>query len=132
MPEGATEVVLPGDARARVEMEAALLKLERGALVAVRSEHPGSWWRMRRFLGRAGLRLEREYVALPGLDGPGYLVEADRASFRHFFSRMLFMPGGGWTTVAPARWLAGAASMPGLWRVGAGLATSRLAVARRA
>ncbi len=132
VPEDAQEVELPGDARARNDLAARLHRLEHGALVAVVGDQAGSWWGMRVLLGRAGLRLEREYLALPGLDSPGYLVEADHASFRHFFSQLLYMPSGGWVKVSQARLLARVASMPVLWRVGAWLAPSRLAIARRA
>ena len=127
MPAGATEVVLPAQRSAVDELRS----LEPGSLVAVRDARPASWWRARSFMAQAGLRAEKEFVAVPGFDGPGFLVEADGSAFRHFFSRVLYVPGGRWLKVVAARLAAHLASTGLGWRIASAVAPARVVIARR-
>jgi hypothetical protein len=64
----------------------------------------GSHWRCRRFARAAGLRPAREFVGIPSLRPPGYLVETSPAAMEHFWTRIAAVPGG-----AGIRWLAACA-----------------------
>jgi hypothetical protein len=131
VPAGAVELDLPRKSWEHRVVLGQLRCLAADSVVALRSDAMGSAWKSRSLLGRAGLRLEREYVALPGFDGPGFLIEADHSAFRHFFLEQIAVPSGAWVDVFLVRLLSRLASTAGMWRIAASLARARLVIARR-
>jgi hypothetical protein len=131
VPAGALELDLPRQTWEKRVVAGRVRCLAADSVVALRGDVLGSSWRSRSFLQRTGLRLEREYVAFPGFDGPGFLIEASHSSFRHFFRQQIAMPSGGSFKVMVVGVLSHLASTGALWRLAASLARARLVIARR-
>jgi len=131
VPSEATELEIPGNGGSRRDAVDRLRSLDRGALVALRDARPASWLRTRSFIASAGLRLEKEFVAIPGFDSPGFLVEDNRLAFRHFFTRVLYVPTGDWRGVVGAGLAARLAAGWLGWRIAAALAPARIVIARK-
>lgn len=84
---GAVRVEL-GRRAPRGHLEVAL----RGTEVVVSASAPGALRRCRTFARRAGIQVEREYLALPSAAAPCYLVEDASAPVRFFLERVLAPP----------------------------------------
>jgi hypothetical protein len=93
-PDGAVRIELPRSSRARHVAEQRCAGLPSGAVVVLVDARPGSRRRIRRWAGRAGVRLSREYLALPSLRRPAYLVEDAPQSIAYFASAIMTVPPG--------------------------------------
>jgi hypothetical protein len=89
----------------------------------------GPWrWALAR---RAGLALEREFVAVPSIRAPLFLVERGAHTRSYFARRLLAVPPGVTLGFGP---LSAALRVAGRWPVGVGLASAacgRVALWRR-
>jgi hypothetical protein len=72
----------------------AVAALPAGTPVVMACSAPRAIRRCRSFASAAGIVLEREYLALPSADAPGYLVEDTPSSFGAFLESVLFAPPG--------------------------------------
>jgi hypothetical protein len=110
-PPGSVPVRVPGRAPARRRLARRVAGLPSGTPVVITDRGPWSSRRSRRFARRAGVRLEREYAALPSLRLPAYLVEREPETVRYFCRALLAAPPGAGPTAAAAagvaRWVAG-------------------------
>jgi hypothetical protein len=68
--------------------------LPSGTPVVLVSPGPAAGRRCRSFASRAGIRLERDYLAFPAAARPAYLVENEDAPVRAFMSSVLVAPPG--------------------------------------
>jgi hypothetical protein len=66
--------------------------LPAGTPVVLFGSAPGALRRCRAFAERAGLKLEREYLAFPSARAPAYLVEDAPASRQAFAGKVLVVP----------------------------------------
>jgi len=67
-------------------------ELATGSPVVVRASAPGATRRCRRFATRAGIGVDRVYLAFPSATSPAYLVEDAAAPIRLFVSSVLVTP----------------------------------------
>jgi hypothetical protein len=68
--------------------------LEAGTPVVLLSPAPGASRRCRSFAARAGIRLDRDYLAFPSAATPAYLVANEVAPVRAFLRSVLVAPPG--------------------------------------
>lgn len=66
--------------------------LPAGTPVVLLGSPPGAIRRCRRLAAKAGIELEREYLAFPSAESPGYLVEDAPAPVRTFVKKVLVAP----------------------------------------
>jgi hypothetical protein len=105
------------------------LALPMGTPVVLLARAPGAAGRCRRFAARAGIELEREYLAFPSAARPGFLVEDAPAATRFFLETLPPPPR---PLVGPVVEAAiGAIRLLGPWRLLRGLSPGRVAVGRR-
>jgi len=130
-PPDAVRIDLPRSRAARRALVGRVRALPVGSAVVLRDGVLASRWRCRRFAARAGVRVERQYVALPSARSPAFLVEDGRRPLGYFCSAVLSVPPGVALLAAPAGLLAHAAA----WLARAGLvgaiAPGRVAVGWR-
>jgi hypothetical protein len=91
-PPGSVVVAVP---RGRAASRAAAVVargLAAGTDVVVEVDGWGAWMRCRRFLRRASLSVEREFVAIPSLQRPAFRVEDSPVARAHFASTLLTTP----------------------------------------
>jgi hypothetical protein len=86
-PAGAIPVRVP-HGRNR-ELEARVRSLPTGTSIVLSATAPGARRRCRALARRAGIAIEREYLAVPSATAPGYLIEDARAPIRFFVDRVL-------------------------------------------
>jgi hypothetical protein len=89
-PAGAVRIELRG-AGAHGEAER-IRRLPLGTPVVLSASGPTATRRCRAFAGRAGLRLEREFLAIPTARAPGCLVEAAPGTVDTFVQAFLVAP----------------------------------------
>jgi hypothetical protein len=78
--------------RQSTELEARLRSLPEGTPVVLSASAPGASRRCNALATRAGIEVERRYLAFPSATAPAYLVEDARASVRFFLERVLAPP----------------------------------------
>lgn len=93
-PPGAVAIQLPGSRRRVKDVRCRLLSLPAGAPVVLRADSLGAKARCRRLLSSARVRIEREYIALPSSQAPGYLVQDSPAGLGYFFHSVVSIPAG--------------------------------------
>jgi hypothetical protein len=129
-PPGAVEVPVPRSAKRTRSLAHSIRELPAGTPVVVLAPAPGAARRSRAFAARAGVQLEREYLAFPSAAAPGFLIEDAPATVRAFLDAFL---------VAPPRPVLSTAidAVLGLlravrpWRLVRALAPGRVVVGRR-
>jgi hypothetical protein len=129
-PPGAMQVSLPRSAARRRALTGTVRKLPLGTPVVLLASAPGASWRCRAFAVRAGLQLERGYLAFPSAAAPGYLVEDAPATVRAFVDAFLVAPPLPLLSMVVD---AGVALLRALspWRAVRALAPGRVVVGRR-
>jgi hypothetical protein len=93
-PPGATRIELGRSRAARREQERAVRELPPGTPVILSTPGPGSARRCRRFAARVDVALEREFLAVPSITAPAYLVEDAREPVDVFLTTVLVTPPG--------------------------------------
>lgn len=131
-PGDAVPIDVPRSERARRKVQERVYAFPIGTAVVLRDAAPGSRWRCQRFAGRAGLKLERMYLALPTVSAPAYLVQDNPASVAYFCSAILTVPPGLTRLAGPVEALLRLIRLLSPWRVVAALIPGRVAVGRRA
>jgi hypothetical protein len=91
-PPGAVEVPMPRSAARRRRLADDIRELPAGTPVVVVTPAPGAARRSRAFATRAGVQLEREYLAFPSAAAPGFLIEDAPATVRTFVDAFLVAP----------------------------------------
>lgn len=107
-PPGSVRVDLPLSSRRKGDLQGHVRSLPAGTPVVLFASTPGAGRRCRAFASRAGVRLEREYLAFPSATAPACLVEDAPGPVRTFVGSVL---------VAPPRAVLGAAIDAGVWVV---------------
>lgn len=130
-PPDAIRVDLPRSRAARRAMVGRVRALPVGAAVVLCDGVLASRWRCRRFAVRAGVRLERQYLALPSARSPAFLVEDARRPLSYFCAAVLSVPPGVALLAAPVGLLARAAAWLARAGVAGAVAPGRVAVGRR-
>jgi hypothetical protein len=92
--EGALHVDLGRPRTRRLDLERTIRDLPPGTAVVLAASAPAAISRCRTFASRAGIELEREYLALPSARAPAYLVEDAPATVRVFVRSVLTVPPG--------------------------------------
>jgi hypothetical protein len=129
-PPGAVQVPLPRSAARSRALTGTVRELPLGTPVVLLASAPGASWRCRAFASRAGLELERGYLAFPSAAAPGYLVEDAPATIRAFIDAFLVAPPVARLSMAVD---AGVALVRALspWRAVRALAPGRVVVGKR-
>jgi hypothetical protein len=128
---GTVRVEVPRAPRARRAELVRLGGVAAGTPVALLASGPGAIGRCRRFAARAGVAVDRAYLAFPSATAPAYLVEDAACTVRVFTKTMLVAPLSArfatpmMLAVAVLRWLSP-------WRLLRALAPGRVVVGRRA
>jgi hypothetical protein len=91
-PPGAVEVPMPRSAARRRRLAHMIRELPAGTPVVVLAPAPGAARRSRSFAARAGVELDREYLAFPSAAAPGFLIEDAPATVRAFVDGFLVAP----------------------------------------
>lgn len=94
-PAESTRVMVGRGRRGRQAAVEETRALAAGTPVVLVAGAPGAGRRAGRVAARAGIRVEREYLALPSAERPAYLIEDARSSFRVFVDAVLGSPGQG-------------------------------------
>lgn len=94
VPPGTAKVDVAGDRRGRREQIRSLAWMGPGDLVVLRDPARGSRARCRRLVRAAGLRRQRELIALPSLERSAFLVEDDVSSVRFAWTGLITVPPG--------------------------------------
>jgi len=89
---GAQQIQLPASRRARRGFEQRLRELPVGTSVVLVATAPRAGGRCKDVARRAGIAVERIYLAFPSADAPAYLVEDEPASVRVFLKSILVAP----------------------------------------
>jgi hypothetical protein len=129
-PAGARRVELPRSRFARRTSERGLRGLSAGTPVVLAAGAPGAGRRCRRVAARAGITLEREYLAFPSAEAPAYLVENARGPRSVFVQTVLAVPPRS-PLALPIQVLFSLLRLAGAWGLLGVLAPGRLAVGRR-
>jgi hypothetical protein len=91
-PSGSAHTALKRRPAARRAQERALRRLASGTPVLLSASGPTAVHRCRGSARRAGIVVEREYLAFPSPQEAAYLVEDARASVRLFVGNLLVAP----------------------------------------
>ena len=91
-PPAAVPVELRRSAAGRAAARQRISGLPAGTPVVLFASAPGAIRRCRSFASKAGIRLDREYLAFPSAAAPGYLVEDQAAPIRAFVKSVLVAP----------------------------------------
>ena len=91
-PPGATVVSLMRPRKARQALSSDLRDLPPGSDVVILDQSPASRWRVKRYAARAGVVLERGYVAVPSLNRPLVLVQDRPNPLAHFVNEVMAVP----------------------------------------
>src|SRR3954451_8478145 len=129
-PPGGMRIDLPRARRARRQVERSLRELPAGTPVVLCASAPGASGRCRAVAARAGVELERRYLAFPSSAAPGYMVE-ERSAPIGFFLRSVLVAPPGTRLSAPIGACLAVLRTVAPWRVVRGLAPGRIAVGRR-
>jgi hypothetical protein len=129
-PDGALRVDLGRSSARRRDLERTIRELPRGTAVVLTASAPGAIGRCRSFAFRAGIELDREYLALPSARAPAYLVEDSPAPVRVFVRTVLAVPPGSAMSV-PIEVCVGILRVLSPWRLIRVVAPGRVVVGRR-
>lgn len=129
-PLGARRIRVPRSRRERRALADRLRRLPAGSAVVLAGAAPRAGARSRALAARAGLALDRTYLAFPSADAPAYLVEDAPASVRAFVRSVLVVPPGS-TAALPFHAVVRLLRTGGAWRLLRVLAPGRVVVARR-
>jgi hypothetical protein len=129
-PPDAVEVPLPRSAARRRRLGHTIRELPAGTPVVMLASAPGAARRTRAFASRAGVKLEREYLAFPSAAAPGFLVEDGPASVHTFVDSFLVAPPRSPLSTSIDRGLGLLRAMKA-WRLVRALAPGRVMVGRR-
>jgi hypothetical protein len=129
-PAGATRVELPRWRFARPVSGQGLRGLPAGTPVVLAAGAPGAGRRCKRAAARAGIALEREYLAFPSAEAPAYLVENAPAPMRVFVQTVLAVPPRS-SLALPIQAVFSLLRRAGAWRLLGVLAPGHIAVGRR-
>ena len=91
-PAGAVPVDVQRSASKRRTLKRRIRDLPPGTPVVLFGSAPGAIRRCRTFASKAGIELEREYLAFPSARAPAYLVEDAPVSVRAFVRTILVVP----------------------------------------
>ena len=91
-PGGAVPMDVQRSASKRRTLRRRIRELPTGTPVVLFGSAPGAMRRCRTFASKAGIELEREYLAFPSARAPGYLVEDAPGSVRTFVETVLVAP----------------------------------------
>jgi hypothetical protein len=130
MDGGAVQVRLPRARSEVAELSVLVRGLPSGTSVALSD---GTHWarrRCRRFAARAQMEIESEYLAIPSLRSPQYLVEDAPEAVRYFWAEIAALPFRSRFRV-PAELALGLVRVLGLWRWTALVLPQRIVVGRR-
>jgi hypothetical protein len=128
MPPGTVSLDMPISPIARRRILKQARALPPNTVVALCDANPGSRWRCRRFARKAGMRVDREYLAIPFIHSPTYYIQ-DTSEAIHYFCVELFMVSRGNPIIAlGARLLIGAARTLSLWRLVGAVVPPRITV----
>ncbi|TMD05663.1 MAG: hypothetical protein E6J01_09440 [Chloroflexi bacterium] len=94
MPPGAIRIDVPRSRPGRRRLPERLRELARGEQVVLCDPSPGSPRRCRRLADAAGLEIDREYLLLPSIHAPAYLVQDRPAALSYLWSAVLAVPPG--------------------------------------
>lgn len=106
-------------------------ELPDGTPVVLVAQAPAARLRCRLFAARAGIDLEREYLAFPSARAPAYLVESSAAPVRLFLRSILVSPPGA-TLRLPLQIGMSLLRAVNNWRLVRAIAPGRVVVGRRA
>jgi hypothetical protein len=76
----------------RAATEPRLAAVAPGTPIVLSASAPAAGRRCDAFAARAGIEVERRYLAFPSAEAPGYLVEDARGPIRFFLERVLVPP----------------------------------------
>jgi hypothetical protein len=128
MPPGTVSLDIPVSPVARRRILKQARALPPKTVVALCDANPGSRWRCRRFARRAGIRVDREYLAIPFIHSPTYYIQ-DTSEAIHYFCVELFTVSRGNPAIAlGARFLISVAQALSLWRLVGGVVPPRITV----
>jgi hypothetical protein len=128
MPPGAVSLDMPFSPIARRRVLKQARALPPNTVVALRDSNPGSRRRCRRFARRAGMRVTREYLAIPFIHSPTYYIQ-DSSEAIHYFCADLFAVSRGNPVIAlGARFLIRVAQALSLWRLVGAVVPPRITV----
>jgi hypothetical protein len=91
-PANAVRLDLQRSVAKRRALKQRVRDLPAGTPVVLLGSAPGAIRRCRTFASKAGIELEREYLAFPSARAPGYLVEDAPAPVRTFVKTVLVAP----------------------------------------
>jgi hypothetical protein len=128
MPPGTVSLDMPMSPFARRRILKQARALPPNTVVALCDANPGSRWRCRRFARRAGIRIDREYLAIPFIHSPTYYIQ-DTSEAIHYFCVELFTVSRGNPVMAlGARSLIAVAQALSLWRLVGAVVPPRITV----
>lgn len=93
-PEGAVRVELDRSLAQRRAQAKRTRELVPGTPIVLTAAAPGAYRRCRRFAARTGIAMHREFLAVPSVAAPAYLVEDARPSLEMFLTTALVTPPG--------------------------------------
>jgi hypothetical protein len=129
-PAEATQIQLPVSRRAWRASERRLRELPRGTDVVLVADTRGGGHRCRAVAARAGIAVDRTYLAFPSAEAPAYLVEDEPATVRVFLKTILVAPPRS-TRSLPMLAAVRILRSLGTWRLVRALAPGCLLVGRR-
>jgi hypothetical protein len=129
-PPGAVRLDLPRSAMKRRAVERTVEELPAGTPVVLCASAPRAMGRCRTFASRAGVELDRAYLAFPSAAAPAYLVDDAPAPVALFAKNMLVAPPGTALSTPIAAVLAVVRAFSP-WRMLRLLAPGHVAVGRR-
>jgi len=129
-PADATHLQVPVSRRARRACEQRLRELPSGTDVILVAGTRGAGRRCRAVAARAGIAVERTFLAFPSADSPAYLVEDEPAPVRVFLKTILVAPPRA-TRSLPMLAAVRTLRSLGTWRLVRTLAPGCLLVGRR-
>jgi len=94
MPPAAIRIDVPRSRLGRRRLPERLRELYRGQPVVLCDPAPGSPRRCRRLAAAAGLEIDREYLLLPSIQAPAYMVQDRPAALSYLWSAVLTVPPG--------------------------------------
>lgn len=129
-PAGAVRVDVHRSAAKRSASRRMVSELPTGSPVVLVASAPRAIDRCRTFAAEVGIELQREYLAFPSAQAPGYLVEDAPAPLRLFVETILVAPARTSLAVLIDSSVSLLRSLGPLWLIRA-LAPGRVAVGRR-
>jgi len=121
---------LPGRGAAMRALREEVRALPAGTPVVLCDAARGRRGRCRRFASEAGVELDAEYLAIPSLRSPRYLVEDVPETLDYLWAELAVLPLPS-PALAVARLVLRVAGALGLWRWAALAFSGRIAVGRR-